>query len=185
MLFMSKAQTSKPTKAQLFNGLRRRTTYEEISQEINPDKTKVVYPNRDAKQLREDPRVTQLDGVGFFESMQDQEEATIKEQRRDTTIRQIAMDNNTGLANARATEPARQRPTEFYDIGHDDAHMQSDEEQVAQGLEQANIHSKLRKKKPKRRQEHVSSKSRLRKQRLCILGHLRWVQILNQLKQHL
>ena len=29
----------RPTKAQLFNGLRRRPKYEEISQEINPDKT--------------------------------------------------------------------------------------------------------------------------------------------------
>ena len=63
----------KPSKAQLFIGLRRRSKYEEISQEINPDKTKVIYPNRDAKFLREDPRMTQLDGVGFFESMKDQE----------------------------------------------------------------------------------------------------------------
>ncbi len=101
----------KPTKAQMFNGLRRRPKYEEISQEINPDKTKVIYPDRDAKHLREDPRMTQLDGVGFFESMQDQEEATIKEQRRETTIRQIAMDNNTGTADVRATEPPRPRVT--------------------------------------------------------------------------
>ena len=46
-----------PTRAQMFNGLRRRPTYEEISQEINPDKTKNIYPNRDAKFLREDPRM--------------------------------------------------------------------------------------------------------------------------------
>ena len=108
---MSKSQSIKPTKAQLFNGLRRRPKYEEISQEINPDKTKVIYPDRDAKQLREDPRMTQLDGVGFFESMKDQEEATIKEQQRETTIRQIAMDHNTGLASAKSTEPPRQMPT--------------------------------------------------------------------------
>ena len=139
----------KPTKTQLFNGLRRRPKYEEISQEINPDKTKVIYPNRDAKFLREDPRLTQLDGVGFFESMQQQEEATIKEQRKATTIRQIAMDNNTGTANVKAAEPEAQRATEFYDIGHNDAHMPSDEVQVAQGLEEANIHSKLRKDKMK------------------------------------
>ena len=62
-------------------GLRRRPKYEEISQEINPDKTKIIYPYRDAKFLREDPRVTQLDGLSFFESMQEQEESTIKEQR--------------------------------------------------------------------------------------------------------
>ena len=74
----------KPTKARLSNGLRRRPKYEDISLEINPDKTKIRYPDRNAKCLREDPRMTQPDGVGFFESMQDQEEATIKEQRKET-----------------------------------------------------------------------------------------------------
>ena len=42
----------KPTRAQMFNGLRKRPTYGEISQEINPDKTKVIYPNRDAKKIK-------------------------------------------------------------------------------------------------------------------------------------
>ena len=88
----------KPTKAQLFNGLRRRPTYEEVSQEVTPDKTKVIYPNRDAKFLREDPRMTQLDGVGFFESMKDQEETTIREQRKETTMRQMAKDSGEGMA---------------------------------------------------------------------------------------
>ena len=143
----------KPSKTQLFSGLRRRPKYEEISQEINPDKTKVIYPNRDAKFLREDPRMTQLDGVSFFESMKDQEEATIREQRKETTIRQIAMDSNTGMANVKAAEPEKQRPTEWYDIGHDDTHIQTDEEQVAQGLEGANIHSKTRKDKMKERMQ--------------------------------
>ena len=88
----------KPTKAQMFNGLGKRPTYEEVSQEINPDKTKVIYPNRDAKFLREDPRMTQLDGVSCFESMKDQEEATIREQRKETTMRQMAKDSGEGLA---------------------------------------------------------------------------------------
>ena len=72
----------KPTRSQMYNGLRRRPTDDEISQEINPDKTKNIYPNRDAKFMREDPRMTAMDGVGFFESMKYQEEATIKETRR-------------------------------------------------------------------------------------------------------
>ena len=139
----------KPTRTEMFNGLRRRPKYEEISQEINPDKTKIKYPDRNAKFLREDPRMTQLDGVGFFESMQNQEEATIKEQRRDTTLRQIAKDNKTGMAEAKATEPAKTTATEFFDISHDDEHMPADEEQVAQELEGANIHSKTRKEKVK------------------------------------
>ena len=135
----------KPTKAQLFNGLRRRPKYEEISHEINPDTTKIKYPNRDAKFLREDPRMTQLDGVPFFESMQEQEEATIKEQRKETIIRQMAKDNKTGIAEAKATAPAKHRTPEFSNIGHDDAHVQTDEAEAAQGIEQSNIHSKARK----------------------------------------
>ena len=33
----------KPTRAQMFNGLRKRPTYEEISQEINPDNKKKLF----------------------------------------------------------------------------------------------------------------------------------------------
>ncbi len=84
--------------------------------------------------------MTQLDGVSFFEAMQAQEEVTIKEQRRETTIRQIAMDNNTGTGNVRAAEPAKQRSPEVFDMTRDDAHMHSDEDQVAQGIEQSNTH---------------------------------------------
>ena len=95
----------------MFNGLRKRPTYEDISQEINPDKTKVIYPNGDAKFLREDPRMTQLDGIGFFESMKDQEEATIKEQRKETIIRQMS-------AEAKIKHGTRKTPT--FDMTDDD-----------------------------------------------------------------
>ena len=71
----------KPSRAQMSNGLRRRPKYEEISNEITPDATKIIYSDRDAKFLREDPRMTQLDGLGFFESMQEQQESINKEQR--------------------------------------------------------------------------------------------------------
>ena len=101
----------KPTRAQMFNGLRKRPTYEDISQEINPDKTKVIYPNRDAKFLREDPRMTQLDGVGFFESMKDQEEATIKEQRKETTLKQMSVEAKTNHGTSK---------TQTFDMTDDD-----------------------------------------------------------------
>ena len=41
--------------------------------------------------------MTQLDGVGFFESMKDQEEDTIREQPKETTMRQMAKDSAEGL----------------------------------------------------------------------------------------
>jgi len=86
----------------MFNGLRRRPKYEEISQEINPDRTKIIYPNRDAKFLREDPRMTQLDGLGFFESMQEQQESITKEQRKETIIQDIAKEEATGVKEVKA-----------------------------------------------------------------------------------
>ena len=49
---MKTMSNRKPTKAQMFNGLRRRPKYEEISNEIDPDKTKIIYPDRDAKCLK-------------------------------------------------------------------------------------------------------------------------------------
>ena len=108
----------KPTKAQMFNGLRRRPTYEEISQEINPDKTKIIYPNRDAKFLREDPRMTQLDGVSFFESLQAQEEATIKEQRKETILKEIAINTGIGLAETKIKH-GKKKP-QMFDLTKDD-----------------------------------------------------------------
>ena len=115
----------KPRKAQMFNGLRKRPSYEEITQEINPDKTKVIYPNRDATFLRQDPRMTQLDGVSFFESMKDQEEATIKEQRKETTMRQMAKDSGEGLTETKIKH-GKKEPQRF-DISKDDEPMEAHE----------------------------------------------------------
>ncbi len=50
----------------MFNGLRKRPSNEEMSQEINPDKSKVISLNRDAKFLGEDPRMTAMDGIGLL-----------------------------------------------------------------------------------------------------------------------
>ena len=133
----------KPTRAQLFNGLRKRPTYEEISQEINPDKTKVIYPNRDAKFLREDPRMTAMDGVGFFESMKDQEEATIREQRKETTMRQMATDSGEGLAETKIKH-GKKEPQRFDMTKDDDVPMEIFEAELVE--------------KEKNRQKEIKSK---------------------------
>ena len=121
----------KPTRAQLFNGLRKRPTYEDISQEINPDKTKVIYPNRDAKFLREDPRMTSMDGISFFESLKDQEEATIKEQRKETIIKEIAINTSKGLAETKIKH--RTSKTQTFDMTKDDdIPMEEHEEELTE-----------------------------------------------------
>ena len=143
----------KPTRAQMFNGLRKRPTYEDISQEINPDKTKVIYPNRDAKFIREDPRMTQMDGVGFFESMKDQEEATIKEQRKETIIKEIAVNTSKGLAETKIKHKAK-KPQTFDMTKDDDVQMEEHEEELTEAekykkartqVKKDNMKDKLRK----------------------------------------
>ena len=101
----------KPTKLQMFNGLRRRPHYEEISQEINPDKTQIIYPNRDATRLRNDPRMTQMDGLGMFESLMEQQEATTREQRKETIIQEIAKDEGIGIKEAKSKPPPAPPPS--------------------------------------------------------------------------
>jgi hypothetical protein len=118
----------KPTRAQMFNGLRRRPTYEDVSQEINPDKTKVIYPNRDAKFLREDPRMTAMDGIGFFESMKDQEEATIKEQRKETTMRQMSAETKVETK----IEHGKTAPQKFDMTKDDDVPMETHEAELTE-----------------------------------------------------
>ena len=100
----------KPTKLQMFNGLRRRPHYEEISQEINPDKTKIIYPNRDATRLRNDPRMTQMDGLGMFESLMEQQEATTREQRKETILADIAKDEGIGIKEVKTRPPPPPAP---------------------------------------------------------------------------
>ena len=135
----------KPTRAQMFNGLRKRPTYEDISQEINPDKTKVIYPNRDAKFLREDPRMTQLDGVSFIESMKDQEEATIREQRKETTMRQMAKDSGEGLTETKIKHG--QKEPQHFDISKDDEPTEAHEAELTEKEKYKNERTQAKKDK--------------------------------------
>ena len=48
-----------------FAGLRKRDTYEELINYLLTDQDKVKYPDRRAKQIRESPYLTQLDGEGM------------------------------------------------------------------------------------------------------------------------
>ena len=52
----------------------------------------IKYPNRFAKQLRESPYLTQLDGEGYME-MQHQQEQEIKEKDKELEIRRLASEN--------------------------------------------------------------------------------------------
>ena len=149
----------KPTRAQMFNGLRKRPTYEDISQEINPDKTKVIYPNRDAKFLREDPRMTQMDGVGFFESMKDQEEATIKEQRKETIIKEIAVNTSKGLAETKIQHKEK-KPQTFDMTKDEDVQMEEHEEELTEAEKYKKARTQAKKDKMKERVQNNLNKKK-------------------------
>jgi hypothetical protein len=51
--------------------------------------------------------MTQLDGLGFFESMQEQQESINKEQRKETIIQEIARDTGTGVKEVKAKDPPK------------------------------------------------------------------------------
>ena len=48
-----------------YNGLRKRSTYNELVDFIEEDTLRIKYPDRRATQLRESPYLTQLDGEGM------------------------------------------------------------------------------------------------------------------------
>ena len=82
-----------------YNGLKQRPKYDDIVNCLFNDQQLLRYPNRFAKQIREHPYMTQLDGDGFME-MQDQQEAITKQQLINQQIHNIV--NNTYLSEAQA-----------------------------------------------------------------------------------
>ena len=74
--------------------------------------------------------MTQMDGVGFFESMKDQEEATIKEQRKETTMRQMAKDSGEGLTETKLKHG--QNEPQHFDISKDDEPTEAHEAELTE-----------------------------------------------------
>ena len=66
-------------------GLRKKDTYEELINYLLTDQDVVRYPDRRAKQLRESPYLTQLDGEGLGE-MQDHQERQFREEQKQNVI---------------------------------------------------------------------------------------------------
>ena len=91
-----------------YDGLRQRPDYAKLANYLQNDQEIVKYPNRIAKQLRESPYLTQLDGEGYLE-MQDQQQKIMKAQQREQEIRRRASEINQAAQFFRAnifTPPA-------------------------------------------------------------------------------
>jgi hypothetical protein len=91
--------STKAYKAML--GLRKKETYEALINYLLTDQEIIRYPDRYAKQLRESPYLTQLDGEGMGE-MQEQQERHFKEEQRENTIRQVASTSNQSVSQIKA-----------------------------------------------------------------------------------
>ena len=142
---------SNPSKREMIQGLRKRPTYDNVVEIMIKDKV-IKLPNRDAKFLRESPAYTRLDNMTAFESMQQQQMETLREQQKENVMRRAAAeDPSIGMANIRATEPARQRTPEFYDIGVGGEHMSEGEEEIAQHIQQEYQQTRVRQDKLKRK----------------------------------
>ena len=72
-----------------YDGLRRRPRFDEMVEFVQYQQPFLKYPDRRAKQLRESPYLTQLDGDGFDE-MQEQQEKAMKEQEKQNEIKRLA-----------------------------------------------------------------------------------------------
>ena len=88
-------------------GLRKKDTYEELINYLHTDQEIIRYPDRYAKQLRESPYLTQLDGEGLGE-MQEQRERQFIEEQRENTIRQVASATNKSVSQIRAETAHRE-----------------------------------------------------------------------------
>lgn len=76
------------------SGLKRRQTYEEMINYLHYGQEVVKYPDRRAKQLRESPYMTQLDG----EDLDDQHERLLIQQRRQLAVQQVSAQTGRSAA---------------------------------------------------------------------------------------
>jgi hypothetical protein len=85
--------------------------------------------------------MTAMDGIVFFESMKDQEEATIKEQRKETTMRQMSAETKI--------EHGKKEPQRFDMSKDDDVPMETHEAELAEQAKYKKERTQARKDKMK------------------------------------
>ena len=80
-------------------GLKHKDTYDDVLDIINTSKDTIKYPDRRAKQLRNSPYLSFLDGEGL-EHMKEQQINAIKEQHKDDLIRAAGMSSSNSSNSA-------------------------------------------------------------------------------------
>ena len=83
-------------------GLKQRKTFEEVIDYIQNDKTKIKYPDRTAKFLRNSFELSQLDNAGMM-LMEQQQFREMKEREKEHLLRQLVANTGKSITEARAT----------------------------------------------------------------------------------
>ena len=83
-------------------GLKQRKTFEEVIDYIQNDKTKIKYPDRTAKFLRNSFELSQLDNAGMI-LMEQQQMREMKQREKEHLLRQLVANTSKSITEARAT----------------------------------------------------------------------------------
>ena len=82
-------------------GLKQRKTFEEVIDYIQNDKTKIKYPDRTAKFLRNSFELSQLDNAGMI-LMEQQQMREMKQREKEHLLRQLVANTSKSITEARA-----------------------------------------------------------------------------------
>ena len=89
-------------------GLKQRKSFEEVIDYIQNDKTKIKYPDRTAKFLRNSFEFSQLDNAGIM-LMEQQQMRELKEREKDHLLRQLVKNTDKPTTEARASQTEQSR----------------------------------------------------------------------------
>jgi hypothetical protein len=97
-----------------YNGLRPRQTYEEQINYLQAGQETIRYPDREAKQIRNSPFLTQFDGIGQS-SIEEQQLNKWIEEEKQIELQKVALSSNQSIAELRAlqTPPKRSGSEQF------------------------------------------------------------------------
>ena len=84
-------------------GLKQRKTFEEVIDYIQNDKTKIKYPDRTAKFLRNSFELSQLDNAGMI-LMEQQQMREMKQREKEHLLRQLVANTSKSTTEARAAD---------------------------------------------------------------------------------
>ena len=96
-------------------GLKQRKTFEEVIDYIQNDKTKIKYPDRTAKFLRNSFELSQLDNAGMI-LMEQQQMREMKQREKEHLLRQLVANTSKSITEARATHTDESKSTVSADL---------------------------------------------------------------------